>query len=67
MLLGVVDTCKEGGREVVCGEEAGLIGEIWAPENEEGLEDAQMFAACVETGLTHSTNDCPGGCQWSQG
>lgn len=35
VLLGMEDTCKEGAREVVCGEEAGLIGGIWAPENEE--------------------------------
>lgn len=35
VLLGMEDTCKGGGWEVVCGEEAGLIQEIWAPENEE--------------------------------
>lgn len=33
--LGMEDTCKGGRQEVVSGEEAGLIGEIWAPENEE--------------------------------
>lgn len=35
VLLGMEDTCKGGGQEVVCGEEASLIGEIWAPENED--------------------------------
>lgn len=59
------DTCKGGGQEVVCGEEAGLMGEIWAPANQEdwrmlrclqhvwkqGLHTAGMTALWDASGL----------------
>lgn len=55
---------NRGGQEVVCGEEAGLMEEIWAPENEDwrmlrclqhvwkqGLHTAGMIALWDASGL----------------
>lgn len=53
--LGMEDTCKGGGQEVVCGEEAGLIGEIWAPENEEDWRMLRCLQHVWKQGL------CTGG------